>query len=96
MTGDSFSIPVIKRILTVLTEQGSTNRTGLANRAGLNYTACMRYLKFLSLLRWVNVSHGITGGIITLTDAGKEFKAIFDGSDELLAISKHNTVLQVR
>ncbi|MGI0019627.1 MAG: hypothetical protein ACREAY_04070 [Nitrososphaera sp.] len=44
MKNDSFSVDVIKRMLTVLSFGGSTKKTSLAGKTGLNYATMMRYL----------------------------------------------------
>jgi CheY-like chemotaxis protein/predicted transcriptional regulator len=51
----SFAVDVLKRILTVLSEQGQTKRTNLAGKTGLNYIVCLRYINFMKTLGWLEV-----------------------------------------
>lgn len=51
----SFAVDVLKRILTVLSEQGKTKRTNLAGKTGLNYIVCVRYINFMKTLGWLEL-----------------------------------------
>lgn len=46
---------VLKRILTVLSDQGKIKRTNLAGKTGLNYVVCLRYINFMRTLGWLDV-----------------------------------------
>jgi CheY-like chemotaxis protein len=81
----AFSIAVIRRLLGTLAEDSSgINRTNLASRAGLNYGACVRYVELLMTLRWISLSQ-MHGGLIFLTQTGKEFMELFEQKEEGLA-----------
>ena len=87
MKNDSFSVDVIKRILTVLSFGGSTKKTSLAGKTGLNYAAMMRYLGFLKMLQWVSYSQD--SGTVSLTWLGSQFKHILvDGDHDLQGTQK--------
>jgi CheY-like chemotaxis protein/predicted transcriptional regulator len=63
----SYSFDVAKRMLNVLSEQGtSMKKTNLASRAGLNYNVCLRYVRILDILGWVEVNSEVT-----ITEIGK-------------------------
>jgi CheY-like chemotaxis protein/predicted transcriptional regulator len=51
----SFTVDVLKRILTVLSDQGRVKRTNLAGKTGLNYIVCLRYITFMKALGWLDV-----------------------------------------
>lgn len=53
--GTSFSVDVLKRILTVLSENGKTKKTSLAGKTGLNYVVCVKYVNFMKMLGWIEV-----------------------------------------
>jgi PleD family two-component response regulator len=60
----SFSFDVVKRMLDVLSENGSgMKKTNLASKAGLNYNVCLRYIQMLKYLGWIeaNPEVSITG-----------------------------------
>jgi CheY-like chemotaxis protein len=81
LKNDSFSVDVIRRILTVLSFGGSTKKTSLAGKTGLNYAAMMRYLGFLKMLQWVSYSGD--SGTVSLTWLGSQFRRILvDGDDQ--------------
>ena len=80
MKNDSFSVDVIKRILTVLSFGGSTKKTSLAGKTGLNYATMIRYLEFLKMLQWVSYSRD--SGTISLTWLGSQFSHILVGGDD--------------
>lgn len=87
MKDDSFSVDVITRILSILSDEGNMKRTVLAGKARLNYTALIRYLKFLKTLRWVDFSAD-SGSLISITTIGRNFKKLLDREDGPQDISK--------
>lgn len=82
MKNDSFSVDVIRRILTALSFGGSTKKTSLAGKTGLNYAAMMRYLGFLKMLQWVSYSGD--SGTVSLTWLGSQFRRILVDGDQCL------------
>jgi CheY-like chemotaxis protein/predicted transcriptional regulator len=77
--GDSFSLSVIKRILSAFDEDSKVKRTNLASKAGLNYTTCQRYVSFLKLLNWIEISESSENEEIvelSITSSGRKFKHI--------------------
>lgn len=76
MKDDSFSVDVIKRILSVLSNEGNTKRTALAGKTGLNYAALIRYLKFLQTLRWIEFTSD--SSLISITAIGRSFRKLLD------------------
>jgi len=51
----SVKIKVLKKMLSVLRENGYINRTNLAGQTGLNYNNCIKYLNLMQLLGWVEM-----------------------------------------
>jgi CheY-like chemotaxis protein len=87
LKNDSFSVDVIRRILTALSFGGSTKKTSLAGKTGLNYAAMMRYLGFLKMLQWVSYSGD--SGTVSLTWLGSQFRRILvDGDQNLQGMQK--------
>jgi CheY-like chemotaxis protein/predicted transcriptional regulator len=80
----AFSIAVIRRLLGILAEDTSgINKTNLASRSGLNYGACARYVELLATLRWISRSE-MRGGLVFLTQTGKEFMKLLQQKDTSL------------
>lgn len=79
MKDDSFSVDVITRILSILSDEGNMKKTVLAGRARLNYSALIRYLKFLRTLRWIDSKD--SDNLITITAIGRSFKKLLERSD---------------
>jgi CheY-like chemotaxis protein len=69
--GDSFSSPVIRRILRILLENGALKKSSLCGKAGLNYKVCTRYVNFLAMLHWIEIRQGNDKGVrISISDEG--------------------------
>jgi CheY-like chemotaxis protein/predicted transcriptional regulator len=67
--------------LSILAEETSgINKTNLASRSGLNYGACIRYVELLTTLRWISRSE-MRGGLVFLTQTGKEFMKLLQQKD---------------
>jgi FixJ family two-component response regulator len=93
--GDSFSISVIRRLLSKLAEHGRMKRTNLAAVTGLNYASCERYIELLRKLGWIREDiHDISGSVTTtrelicITSTGVEFNKIL-ASDSSPSTSNH-------
>lgn len=68
----SFTVDVLKRILTVLSDQGKTKRTNLAGKTGLNYLVCLRYINFMKTLGWLEtVSEEDGTEYVAVTQVGR-------------------------
>lgn len=76
MKNDAFSVDVIKRILSVLSNEGHTKRTALAGKTGLNYAALVRYIKFLQMLRWIEFASD--SSLVSITTVGRSFRKLLD------------------
>jgi predicted transcriptional regulator len=74
---DSFSVDVITRILSILSDEGDMKRTVLAGRARLNYSALIRYLRLLKTLRWID-SKDSDSSIIAITNVGRSFNKLLE------------------
>lgn len=97
MTDGSFSVDVIKRILSVLSNEGDTKKTVLAGKTGLNYAALVRYISFLGILRWVSFSSN-SGSGVSITPLGRNFKNILEEEmpDEISEDVLNRLLMQVR
>ena len=80
MKDNSFSVDVITRILSILSEEGNMKRTVLAGKARLNYSALVRYLKLLKTLRWIDSTESDT--LIQITNIGREFNKLLEDTDD--------------
>jgi CheY-like chemotaxis protein/predicted transcriptional regulator len=68
----SFTVDVLNRILTVLSDQGKTKRTNLAGKTGLNYIVCLRYINFMKTLGWLEVvSDEDSNEYVSVTPVGR-------------------------
>lgn len=85
MKDDSFSVDVIKRILSVLSNEGNTKRTALAGKTGLNYAALIRYLNFLQTLRWIEFT---SDSLVSITAVGRSFRKLLDREEGPEGISQ--------
>jgi CheY-like chemotaxis protein/predicted transcriptional regulator len=69
---NTFTVDVIKRILTVLSDQGRTKRTNLAGKTGLNYIVCVRYINFMKTLGWLElVQDEDSNELVSVTPLGR-------------------------
>lgn len=69
---NQFSVDVLNRVLSVLSEQGRTKRTNLAGKTGLNYLVCQRYINFMKMLGWIEVVPDEDGtAYVSITAVGK-------------------------
>ena len=87
MKDDAFSVDVIVRILSILSNEGNMKKTVLAGRARLNYSALIRYVRFLKTLRWVD-STSDSGNLISITAIGRSFKRLLEREDSPADISE--------
>lgn len=65
----SLNLFVIKRILDITQNDGSSNRTNLAGKTGLNYAVCSRYVNTLVLFGWLRLRSGYN---VAITEKGIE------------------------
>lgn len=70
--GDSFSSPVIMRMLRILLENGELKKSSLCSKAGLNYKVCTKYIGFLSRLNWIQIKSDDQGVRISIPAEGIE------------------------
>jgi len=77
--GRSFSADVLRRILSVLHQEGPTGKTNLAGKTRLNYLTCVKYLELLKSLGLVDLIKGekVHEGPerISINQRGLRFKA---------------------
>jgi len=84
----NFSIKVIFRILNVLAEEGTSNRTNLAVKTSLHYSVCMQYTELLRSLSWIDTVADKKYTKMSITDKGKE---VSDALSEYFNVSKQHT-----
>jgi CheY-like chemotaxis protein/predicted transcriptional regulator len=77
--GRSFNADVLKRILSVLHQEGPTKKTNLAGKTRLNYLTCVKYLELLKSLGLVELVKGEKvhegGERISINQQGLRFSA---------------------
>ena len=85
-SGDSFSSPVIGRMLRIILENGELKKSNLCSKAGLNYNVCSRYINFLERLHWIEIREdGNHSVLVRIPQDGIEIlrKLEAEGDDEV-------------
>jgi CheY-like chemotaxis protein/predicted transcriptional regulator len=96
-SGDSFSSPVIGRMLRILLENGELKKSNLCSKAGLNYNVCSRYISFLGRLHWIQVREDSNHSVLVrIPQDGIEIlrKLEAEGDDEVRRKMVYDKVLE--
>lgn len=74
---ERISMKVIHRIITILAENGSYNKTRIAQKAYLRYDYCVRYLKWLETIGLIRKVFEDKSETWSLSEKGMKFYKSF-------------------